>query len=304
MKHDSTLKRLHDMRRIAGVAYIVLFLGRRLLDAGGTQLDRALLAIERRRGIVESWCVSARRFTAAENRALWNTYDWARGGEEWTPDTEWKTGLIRDFLEPNIPPRSTVLEIGPGAGRWTAVLQQRAAKLQVVDLSEKALDLCRTRFVFADNIEYLLGDGHTIAVRSSSVDAVWSFDVFVHINPLDARRYFVEVARILKPGGRAVVHHPGTHGFAWRKARWRSDLTAGMVRAFVRECGLDLITQTGAYVNKGDVLSVIEKPCHDPRRRYGIRDSPDDLAAGPAVIPSDKRSSRGIRDAESSLDSL
>jgi SAM-dependent methyltransferase len=287
MKHDSRLTRLRDMRRTAGVTYVLLFLSRRVLDVVGAQLDRGLLAIEVRRRLVASWCVSARRFTAAENRAAWNTHDWTQGGEEWTRDIEWKAGLIRECLEPNIPPGSTVVEIGPGAGRWTAVLQRRAAKMHVIDVSERALSLCQDRFAFTGNIEYLLGDGRTIPLPGSSIDAVWSYDVFVHINPLDARSYFAEVARILKPGGRAVVHHPGFPGFASRRARWRSDLTAGMVDTFIRECGLHLVSQTTAYVNEGDVLSVIEKPCSGQTRDSligemvdGPTSQADDLDAG------------------------
>jgi SAM-dependent methyltransferase len=195
-----------------------------------------------------------------QNKNLWDTYDWSHRGEEWTRSEAWKQGLIRDYLEPNIPERSRVVEIGPGGGRWTDVLYQRASHVTVVDVSETALSICRQRFQHATNVDYVLSPGDRIPVESDSVDTVWSYDVFVHINALNARGYVQEIARILRPGGRAVIHHPGTQSFDERRRRWRSDLTDAMVVSFAIESGLLVQAQTREYVNDGDVMSILEKP--------------------------------------------
>ena len=48
-------------------------------------------------------------------------------------------------------------------------------------------------------------------VPSEVVDFVWSYDVFVHLDPECVQGYLREIYRVLKSGGVAVIHHPGQH---------------------------------------------------------------------------------------------
>ena len=58
---------------------------------------------------------------------------------------------------------------------------------------------CRNRFPSA---EFEVGNGKDIAmIPSGTVDAIWSFDVFVHINAAEFSSYVEEFRRVLKPGG-------------------------------------------------------------------------------------------------------
>jgi ubiquinone/menaquinone biosynthesis C-methylase UbiE len=252
-------ERLKEVTARGGVWYATLFVCRAVADRVRDSLDELLAAIERKKNLVEPWTISARRFTPAEQRALYNAYDWSKQGEEWTVSAEWKQGLIDEFLIPNVPEGGVVLEIGPGGGRWTEILQRRAGRLVLADVSDQALANCRERFRGCANIEYLLGDGRTLRVADSSLDAIWSYDVFVHVNPVNARSYVREFARILRPGSRAVIHHPGSE----RHNPSRSDLTDAMMAAFCAEAGLDIVVQTSKFAlgtNRGDVLSLIQKP--------------------------------------------
>jgi ubiquinone/menaquinone biosynthesis C-methylase UbiE len=225
------------------------------------RIDDRLVRIEQRKLLIAPWTISARRFTSQENKQLWNEHDWSSRGEEWTRDNNWKQRVIDEFLLPHVPVGAAVVEIGPGGGRWTELLQARASRIVVVDVSERALQLCRERFARCSNIEFLLGDGHTIAVPDASVDVVWSFDVFVHVNPIDARNYFREFNRVLKPGGHGMIHHAGTPSRgAGRRAGWRSDLTSKMVLEFLKENELHLVSQIESdLVNADDALTVFAK---------------------------------------------
>lgn len=252
-------ERFKAVIKSGGMWYSALYACRGVTDFLRDQLDDRLAAIERRRNLVEPWTISARRFTPQDLRQLYNSYDWSRRGDEWTMSEEWKRGLVDEFLIPNVPEGGVIIEIGPGGGRWTEILQRRAARLVVTDVADRALANCRERFQHCSNIEYVLGDGQSLEVADATVDSVWSYDVFVHINPVAARSYFREFGRILKPGGRAVIHHPG----AKRINPSRSDLTDAMVRSFCDESGLRLVVQTPKFAadkNPGDLLSVIEKP--------------------------------------------
>jgi glycosyltransferase involved in cell wall biosynthesis/SAM-dependent methyltransferase len=258
---DNPSGRLKAILFKGGLYYSTLYVMRWVVDRVLAFVDRRLVAVEQRRRLVEPWTIGARRYTAADNKQLWNNHDWSRHGEEWTKTPEWKAKVIEQFLLPNVPEGKAVLEIGPGGGRWTEVLQRRAKHVHVVDVSEQAIALCRQRFQNCLNVEYHVGNGNTLPLANTSVEVIWSYDVFVHINPLDARNYFREFARILKPGGKAVIHHPGSSkSRKYREGAWRSDLTDTMVLDFARENGLEVVFRTQELVNEGDVLSVLLKP--------------------------------------------
>ncbi|MCK4817115.1 hypothetical protein KA005_15200, partial [bacterium] len=64
--------------------------------------------------------------TVARNYAVWQDYNWGKKGEEWTVSPEWKQSLIDEVMLRYITPGKTIVEIGPGAGRWTETLQKIA----------------------------------------------------------------------------------------------------------------------------------------------------------------------------------
>jgi len=223
-------------------------------------LEARMVGIERERNLVAPWAVANLRFTARDNRTWWNTHDWSRLGEEWTPSEEWKKAVVSRYLAPYMPEGVPLLEIGPGGGRWTEVLQARASMLYVVDVAEAALSACQRRFARCTNINYNLGTGNTIPLPDESVCGVWSYDVFVHVNPADTLSYFREFCRVLNRGSYAVIHHPGAVGAAERAQAHRSDLTDGMVRRAARETGLEVVLQSSELVNVGDTLTVLRRP--------------------------------------------
>jgi SAM-dependent methyltransferase len=161
------------------------------------------------------------------NKEIWEAWNWSAGGEEWSKSPEWKQSLTRCVLEQEIPDRSRVLEIGPGGGRWTEPLLQRASEYVGVDISAVCVEHCRTRFAGNPNARFVLGSGNDLAaVAAGSIDTIWSHDVFVHINSAEAERYVTEFRRVLRPGGIGVIHHGGVGGAS---GGWRRNLTG---RAF------------------------------------------------------------------------
>ncbi|MEM6672562.1 MAG: class I SAM-dependent methyltransferase [Planctomycetota bacterium] len=110
---------------------------------------------------------------------------------------------------------STVLELAPGAGRFSERLKEHAKTLYLVDLNEYALNKCRARF--ADDkgpceIEYIKTDGVTLpGVADESVTLVFSWDSMVHMDKAVNGAYLKEFARVMKPGAFGLVHH-SNHG--------------------------------------------------------------------------------------------
>lgn len=104
-----------------------------------------------------------------------------------------------------LPPGSTVVDIGCGAG-MDLLLAARAVgptgRAIGVDMTEAMADRARAgaRAIRLTNVEIRLGDALSLPIESESVDAVISNGV-LNLTP-DKQQAFGEVFRILKPGGR------------------------------------------------------------------------------------------------------
>jgi ubiquinone/menaquinone biosynthesis C-methylase UbiE len=211
--------------------------------------------------------------SVAANRLIWENWNWSAGGDEWTLSTEWKESLLSDFLATYLKDGPSVLEIGIGAGRWTEHLVENAGSFSGVDLSEPCVELCRKRFSHHDHVRFFRNDGESLPfVEDKSVDLVWSYDVFVHINANQMGCYFKEFSRVLKPGGLALIHHGSSGG---ESGGWRSNTTQEAFEQQVALTDLELVETLSSWRNaqgeampvghyKDDRFSILRKPTRNP----------------------------------------
>lgn len=179
--------------------------------------------------------------TPAANRETWDTHNWSKGGEEWTPSPEWKQAVLDELLRPHIPQESRVLEIGPGGGRWTEELVSRCSEVYAVDISPVCVAVCRERFGDRPNLHLEVNDGSRLDfVPDLGVDAIWSFDVFVHIAPDGIDAYLAQFPRILAPGGVIVLHHAARGPCT---SSWRSDMTCEAMARLAAKHGMEVVSQ-------------------------------------------------------------
>ncbi|MEU4805083.1 class I SAM-dependent methyltransferase [Actinosynnema sp. NPDC023587] len=176
--------------------------------------------------------------TVRVNRTVWQRWDWSNGGREWTPSTEWQTALVEEFVLAHPESAGTVLEVGPGGGRWTVPLAGRARDVVLVDIAPAVLEHCWRLLGSAVRAEYVLTDGRSLpGVPDRTVDFVFSFDCFVHVAPADFAAYAAEFARVVRDGGVLVLHHPDR-----RTGRgWRSALTTEHVRSALTAQGFAVL---------------------------------------------------------------
>jgi SAM-dependent methyltransferase len=114
--------------------------------------------------------------------------------------------VVDNYVKPYVKPDATVLEIGCGGGRWTRYLVP-AKKVIAVDLNREFFAPLKTMFPDA-NLEFYQPEGCDLReVPDNSVDFVFTFGTFVHIELDGIRQYLVEIKRVLKSGGIAVVHY-------------------------------------------------------------------------------------------------
>src|SRR5207244_8520763 len=92
------------------------------------------------------------------------------------------------------------------------------------------MEILAERFKDEQTIEYLLLDGYGLAgVDDGSVDAAFSYGVFVHLQHWDMFNYLCELHRVLRPGGRGIIQHPNTLSeLGW--ARFVEDLPGSLNR--------------------------------------------------------------------------
>jgi SAM-dependent methyltransferase len=236
-------------------------------------IDLRLIRIEQRKFLTGPSTVSSLYHTVKDNRR-WNYVDWSGLGDEWTEDVKkykgldpdtWKASLINEMILKYIKKNAVVLEIGPGAGRWTAVLQPICSRLIIADINENCLSICKERFKLHNNIDYYLietGEKEFIpseVVPDNSINAVWSYDVFVHMNATDIEKYLNDFKHILKPGGCAIIHHAGTYPNNARPAT-RSFVDGRFFTYLVDKHNLILLEQNGSLTHMpGDLISVFTK---------------------------------------------
>ena len=209
--------------------------------------------------------------TPEVNAALWTVYDWSRQGEEWSKDPAWEALVVQDLLAPHVPSGSRVLEIGPGAGRWTQYLVQRASRLVIVDVTPRCIELCRTRFHRIPHIEYVVNNGCDLSfLPAESIDRIWSWDVFIHVGVEDIQRYIRQFSRVLTPGGRGLIQHAHAP-YAWG---WRSPVSMAQMADLCRDAGLTVAEQFQAWhggrmttPKPADMVTVFAKPARDESSR-------------------------------------
>lgn len=194
--------------------------------------------------------------TLDENRNHWRAYDWTGRGDEWSEvwggtDVLWSGTLwprLRAFL-----PTGLLVEIAPGYGRISSFLVGHCDRLIGIDLSEPCVEACAERFQNVSHASFRLTDGLTLTgIENGSVDLVVSFDSLVHADARVLAGYIGELARVLRPGAFAFLHHSNLAAFidsvsgepTIENRHWRDPtVSAASVRELARHAGLSCTLQ-------------------------------------------------------------
>jgi len=232
---------------------------------------------------------------------MWNSpAPWDGWDEKWSEpwggsEAQWFGTFyprLRNFLT-----AGTVLEIAPGFGRWTRFLKDHCDRLIGIDVSERCVEACRERFGPSDRMTFVLNDGLSLdAVDDDTLDVAVSLDSLVHVEADVMQSYITQLARKLRPGGVAFLHHSNLGAYAYyqrlrkirgatrlgwatgvveRNLQWRAfSVSAATVRRFAADAGLGCVSQE--LVNWGTRRALID--CFTVLVRDGSPSSP------PAVV--------------------
>jgi hypothetical protein len=144
----------------------------------------------------------------------------------------------------------TVLEIGPGSGRFLRPTLERARPRRY-EIYETAR--LWAEWLASSNRPYVIAqpaDGWSLgATRTASCQLVHAHGVFVYLNPLTCFEYFQEMIRVASPAAHVVFDFFPSESFderavlAWLagKDRFATLVPRRLVIAFFRRRGFDLV---------------------------------------------------------------
>jgi SAM-dependent methyltransferase len=129
---------------------------------------------------------------------------WERLPAELEPP-DWE--LRRAFLLDELRPGDRVLDLGSGAGDFTAEIAKVAEQVVGLEVAKAAVARARARHPALD-FRLTPIDG-PLPLEDGAFDLVWASEVIEHVG--DTARWLSEIRRVLAPGGRLLVTTP-SHG--------------------------------------------------------------------------------------------
>ncbi len=137
-------------------------------------------------------------------------------GNRWNPEEFFATGRAEiEHLFDDLAARGLAvqhgraLDFGCGAGRLTQALAARFDHVDGVDIASSMVAAARRFNRHGERCTYHVNDRADLSLFSDGVfDFIYSRITLQHIPPEFTKRYVVEFARVLGPGGVAVLHVP------------------------------------------------------------------------------------------------
>lgn len=139
-----------------------------------------------------------------------------------------------------LPADWVVADLACGAGDLTVRLAPRVARVVAVDASPEMLATAKRRARGLANVEFHRADLAELPVADGRCDAALLLLALTHVEEPAAA--VVEMARILKPGGRAVVVDLLRHDrdeFRRKMGQLRNGFVAAELEAMLRDAGLE-----------------------------------------------------------------
>ena len=116
-------------------------------------------------------------------------------------------------------PGEHVLDVGSGPGHYALEMASAvgdAGRVAGVDNAEGSLETARRRCAGLANVGFHLGDAADLPFDEATFDAALSTQVFEYLP--DVAAALAEVFRVLKPGGRVLIHDTEWDALAWHSS--------------------------------------------------------------------------------------
>jgi len=116
---------------------------------------------------------------------------------------------VRAFADEHFPKDGVFVEAGCGTAESSSRIDPTGRTLVAMDISRLAVRAARRIPVFRGLLQ---GDLFRLPFRSASVSGLWNLGVMEHFQPEEGRALLREFARVLRPGGIALLFWPPEFG--------------------------------------------------------------------------------------------
>lgn len=159
----------------------------------------------------------------------------------WRPDTVFRQCF--DRMDHGV-----ILELACGRGRHTWQMRNWPNLKIMTDPVEENIDFCKQRFDGVEGVALFVGNGLNLAFQEdNTLTSAFCYDAMVHFDHLIVFGYLVELSRVLRPGGMALLHHSNLQEGAGRDYKqnpnWRAFMPAGLFSDYTAKANLELIDQ-------------------------------------------------------------
>ena len=162
-------------------------------------------------------------------------------------------------------PGERVLDIGCGPGYLCAEIAERigdAGRVLAIDTSVPMLDIASRRCARYPNVQFERADAVHLPCEDASIDVASAVQVYLFVQELDAA--LDELARVLRPGGRAVIVDTDWDSVVWhssdapRMRRMLDAFTQRYYNARVARLFPGLTHRTGFRIEHADAIPIVE----------------------------------------------
>lgn len=144
---------------------------------------------------------------------------------------------VRDtYLLPFVCPDQVAVEIGPGGGRWTRYMLG-FGRLYAVDFHQEILDELARNFRTPFLVPLKNNGTDFPGIAPASVDFVFSFGCFVHLDLWIIQKYLKSLRYIIKDHGTIVIHYSDKNKELAKKTASFGHNTPTIMRELVTKSG-------------------------------------------------------------------
>ena len=139
-------------------------------------------------------------------------------------------------------------ELACGYGRHAERAAPRCGHLVLMDIHAGNLGHCRKRLAAYRHLDYMLTSGSDLQpLGKASLSALYCYDAMVHFDPVVVEAYVHDIARVLEPGGMALLHHsnyPHAHEIHYGgNPHCRNAMSLERMAALAGQAGLEVVAQ-------------------------------------------------------------